>query len=49
MGSPSVGMPAAIGFGVKTAWVPPNGATPATDGVELAISSIIPREVAFSM
>ena len=34
-GSPEVGKPTAIGLGVKTACVPPNGATLATAGSEL--------------
>ena len=41
IGSPSVGMPMAIGSGVNTGLVPPNGATVASDGSELATMHII--------
>ena len=46
IGSPSVGMPTAIGSGVNTAFRPPNGATLASDGSELAIITIMPWSVA---
>jgi hypothetical protein len=42
MGSPSVGMPTAIGSGVNTALRPPKGATLASAGSELAIVTIMP-------
>lgn len=46
IGSPSVGMPTASGSGVKTARVPPNGATLAVEGSELATVTMRPRSVA---
>jgi hypothetical protein len=46
MGSPSVGMPTAIGSGVNTALRPPKGATLASAGSELAIVTIMPLSVA---
>ena len=46
IGSPSVGMPTATGSGVNTAVRPPNGATLAVEGSELAIVTISPRSVA---
>src|SRR2546426_526621 len=46
IGSPSVGMPTATGSGVNTALRPPNGATLASAGSELAMVIIRPRAVA---
>ena len=46
IGSPSVGMPTASGSGVNTAFRPPNGATLATAGSELARMTMSPRSVA---
>ena len=47
-GEPEVGMPAAIGLGVKTGRVPPWGATLCTAGSELANTSMKPASVARS-
>ncbi len=47
-GVPDVGMPAAIGFGVNTARVPPCGATLFTAGSELLSTIMKPSAVAFS-
>ena len=38
-------MSSKIGLGVNTAWVPPNGATPAAAGLESAGCSTNPRSV----
>ena len=46
IGSPSVGMPTAIGSGVNAAFRPPNGATLATAGSEQVTIAISPRSVA---
>ena len=42
-GPPGDGQPAAIGFGVKSRRVPPQGATEAVAGSEEKISSACPR------
>ena len=46
IGSPSVGMPKAMGSGVKTAAIPPKGAMVASEGSEEATIAIRFRSVA---
>ena len=48
IGSPEVGKPAAMGFGVRTGVVPPCGTTAATIGSELSTMATSPRSVARS-
>ena len=48
IGSPPVGMAKARGFGVKRARVPPKGATVATEGSELRISTMRPSRAGAS-
>ena len=48
IGSPEVGNPAAIGFGVTTGVMPPCGTTAATSGSELSTIATSPRPVARS-
>ena len=45
IGSPDVGMPAAIGLGVNTGDTPPNGATLDIEGSEQDSNAISPRSV----
>ncbi len=46
IGSPPVGIPKAIGSGVKTGAVPPKGAMVASEGSEQATIAIRPRSAA---
>ena len=47
IGSPLVGMPMAMGSGVKTGFVPPKGAMVASEGSEQATMAINRRSVAW--
>jgi hypothetical protein len=44
-GSPSVGMPAAVGLGLSSGSEPPNGATPRAAGAEHTNCTSSPRSV----